>query len=458
MEVTQTALIAAITLLLVAFAPIAFGVQYINGWEVYTSIDGLGSDFVYCVLVADDGTKWFGTEGGLSKFDDTIFNNYLVDPAGSTDENPNTIRDMTLDSEDRLWVASYGGGARCFLGDHFTDRIDGDGLVSLATSVIMDGQGNLWVGSVMWVGRYRFAEGEWDLFNEFSLLSGGDHVNAFARGQDGPVWVATYKKVCAIWENGQRWEYFRPNRGCSSDIAVLSDGRKLVTGMVPLPEQELKAFIGVSQDGAHWTEVEPEFGPYAWLLCATPTTSGAVWFGTRGGALLYDGGTWRWIDAWYNVDDLTEPDDYHGAVKDIAVGSNGDVWFATSGCGVGVLRGGVADRPPVRIDLAVDGNAPMGDVEVTIDAAFEMRLTLDFYLAVQATDGTLMFAPDFTFQLAPLVSGISVSGRQRVTGLPVLSVETQGLPAGTYRWYAACTHAGTMEFASNIASCEWQFE
>jgi ligand-binding sensor domain-containing protein len=39
-----------------------------EAWLTYTTKDGLGSNFVWCIAVAPDGTLWLGTSNGLSRY------------------------------------------------------------------------------------------------------------------------------------------------------------------------------------------------------------------------------------------------------------------------------------------------------------------------------------------------------------------------------------------------------
>jgi len=433
-----------------------------HGFEVYTSADGLGSDVVRCMLITSDGTKWVGTNHGLSKFDGDTWVNYLVEPGASppsTASGPNSAMDITVDALKRPWVAFWGGsGPRCFLGDGFDQPVFGDGLVSFATCLNWTDEGDLWVGSFGCVGRYSPTEG-WQFFCDWSGSSGAYYAVNFAEGEDRVLWIGTYAAVWEVRDRGGFWDrHLRSRDRHDFRVSVLDDGRKITVANHYTAPGESTGFISTTQDGTTWTTVTADFGTYPRFGCVTPTDSGGFWIGTCGGALRYDGHQWRYIEAWYDPAEHSDKGNgYDGDITDIAVDGNGDVWFTSRGYGVGVLRGGVEARPPAHVDLVVQNDALTETVEIIVDAAFEMRLTLDFYLAVQTPDGTFLFAPEFGADHVPLFRDVSVSGRQRVADLPVLTFETQGIPSGTYRFYSAFMHAGTMDFASNIASCEWQF-
>ncbi len=75
--------------------------------------------------------------------------------------------------------------------------------------------------------------------------------------------------------------------------------------------------------------------PYNDFTTLAAGENGTVWFGTRMGAIRYDGKDWEYRQGrrWLPHDD----------VRSIAVNGNGDAWFATA-AGVGVI-----ERRPITL-------------------------------------------------------------------------------------------------------------
>lgn len=68
--------------------------------------DGLSSDFIDCLYVANDGTLWIGTfGGGLNRFKDGHFS--VIN--GKEGLPNNVIGDIEADSQGYFWMSSYGG-------------------------------------------------------------------------------------------------------------------------------------------------------------------------------------------------------------------------------------------------------------------------------------------------------------------------------------------------------------
>ncbi len=145
------------------------------------------------------------------------------------------------------------------------------------------------------------------------------------------------------------------------------------------------------------------------------------------------------------------------------IDSQDDIWVATAGWtgpdrGVFSLHRGEGS-PGIFLDIATnETNYSSGDsmtLSIDLVAKSEAR-TVDFYIALEMPSEELLFYPSFGMSMTPFLSNLDIPAYRCLRYEP-FSLTLPDLPAGTYRWFAACTHAGTTDFASNIASCEWQF-
>jgi len=160
---------------------------------------------------------------------------------------------------------------------------------------------------------------------------------------------------------------------------------------------------------------------------------------------------WTWVPSWTLAD-----------LYDIQVDSQtGDVWFASTGAGVGVLRGWHKPADiPVFIGVETDrGEYSAGDtMRVLLDMPRAPDGAVDLYVALQTAWGDLLFYPAWGSLLEPFLSGLNIPAGTHLEDYELFSLTLPELCEGAYCWYAALAHAGSMDFASNIASCEWQFE
>ncbi len=72
---------------------------------------GLSNDYVTDIYQDKGGFMWFGTNGGLNRFDGYEFINYRNIPLDSRSLPDNRITDITEDAEGNLWIATKVGAA-----------------------------------------------------------------------------------------------------------------------------------------------------------------------------------------------------------------------------------------------------------------------------------------------------------------------------------------------------------
>ena len=89
-------------ILFVTLLPLTvFSQEY--GYTQYKSKDGLAGSTVYSMVQDKEGFLWFGTEGGLSRFDGTHFKNFSRQD-GLPD---NEIIEVFADSKGRVWIVPF---------------------------------------------------------------------------------------------------------------------------------------------------------------------------------------------------------------------------------------------------------------------------------------------------------------------------------------------------------------
>ena len=416
------------------------------------------------VLIDDNGTKWFAARWGLYiwRFDESGSMKYEI-PMGEQ------VMDMALDTDGHPWVATFLGYELYYLeGSRFHSLLLPP-TFSFPLALTFDCSGHLWVGGWndgAWIARYDGEPDQWDDWAVWAAHWPNEPdwaPQAFATAPDGRVWFVTTgyggrgSRLCGSVQNYAGAIDFakfipEPKRNYV-DLAISDTARVwlISNDYNPATGGNTRPVLVYSDDMLNWSVLEYPDLP---CLLYTETSLAAVggegmWLGLNQGGFWYDNSDWRWIDIGVPVNDIAvDPTD-------------GDVWFGTND-GVYVMRGGPEAWPPVWIELEAaqlahpDGATP--SLLLLGSAEFQMDLRLDLYVALELPDGTLLFAPSWTPSMAPLVSGLEVPIGLNIEDLPLVTLDTAGVPAGRYRWFAACTHAGSMEFASNIASCEWQFE
>ena len=78
-----------------------------QNWIAYKTTEGLAFNMVNSIAIDAKGNKWFGTPGGVSKFDGTNWINYTT-ADGLAD---NRVYFIAIDAQGNKWFGTYFGGA-----------------------------------------------------------------------------------------------------------------------------------------------------------------------------------------------------------------------------------------------------------------------------------------------------------------------------------------------------------
>ena len=201
----------------------------LNGSKIQTftlenTNKGLIDNWVYAIQLGKNGEVWFGTESGVSllnhgswsswtnkdglgaPFDvvekdnqDTTSNFqgshhslYPTHGEASPNYRPNYVLAMQLDSQDNLWIGTWGGGLSLFdlKKKTFRNFTQKDGLPGNYILALKEGpDGNLWIGTNKGLSRFN---GE--TFYNYSTLNGliSDFIFSIEFTLDHSVWLGGY--------------------------------------------------------------------------------------------------------------------------------------------------------------------------------------------------------------------------------------------------------------------------
>jgi diguanylate cyclase (GGDEF)-like protein len=259
-----------------------------GGPQVYSTDDGLSFPHVTSLLEDSEGNLWIGTyAGGLNSLREAAFVTY-----GPRDGLTTEVALTVL--EDRLgyvWVGTMQGLFRMhgeqvvpFAGMEHVDQI-------AVTGIFQDSQDSLWVGT-FGMGLYRFADGEWRSWSTADGLP-ADYVYSVAEDPKGGIWVGTQKGLCHMV--GDRFELVEVDLELSFlQVRVLHLDRQ---GRLWAGFDGGGLFRWV--DGAFEAVPMPEHvtANQLQLLTAHESADGTLWFGTEGGLMRLQGDELRVLTA-----------------------------------------------------------------------------------------------------------------------------------------------------------------
>jgi hypothetical protein len=183
-----------------------------NGrWDItYTTVDGLGSDYVRALWGDGEGRVWAGTYGGgVSVWDGARWQTYTTDDGlGSND-----VQALWGDGEGRVWAGTDGGGVSVWDGARWQTYTTDEGLGSDEVQALWgDGEGRVWAGT--WGDGVSVWDGaRWQTYTTAEGLGSND-VRALWGDGEGRVWAGTDGGGVSVWDATQLDEEpgMRPRR------------------------------------------------------------------------------------------------------------------------------------------------------------------------------------------------------------------------------------------------------
>ncbi len=193
-------IISAVFILVLTAASTILFAQKVN-FDRITTEDGLTQNNINCILQDKQGFLWFGTNGGLHKFDGLNFRVFQRDAADTTSITGNIIHDLLEDPSGNLWIATQNGlsyydkGREIFYNYHHDDADSTTLSNNVVTSLAQDPDGTLWIGTMG--GGINKLNPESRTFIKISVVPGdssslaSDNITSIIIDKSGLLWAGT---------------------------------------------------------------------------------------------------------------------------------------------------------------------------------------------------------------------------------------------------------------------------
>lgn len=295
------------------------GLSRLSGtsWTHFTTSNGLTNNNVRSLSLGPNGELLVGTAGGLSIYSGgvwhTYVSDYITDPYGCLDSS---IVDAAIDSSGNIWI-STGSSPTCYFDGSIWDIITYNYSSISSDQIEFNANGDLWLAGVYYQGddtvMRRQANGTWTRYTMDDGLLGD--TTSLTIDSNGHVWVGSATYLGGVNQfNGSTWFSYSQSSGYygGSVYAIEADE----TGDI---------WTGGANNGSRFHDNSWQAyltGPPRGLIYEmTFDQDGHLWMGlSRAGAVEYDGEKW------------TQYTKAHGLagddVVDIFADGNGDMWFA----------------------------------------------------------------------------------------------------------------------------------
>jgi ligand-binding sensor domain-containing protein/signal transduction histidine kinase len=257
------------------------------------------------------------------------------------------------DKMGHLWIGTLGGLSR-YDGKSFTNYSVRDGMVSnTVSSLACDKNGNLWVGGPKGIAKFNGKKFEHYIF-EGPENPGANAVSSISIADDGTIWCIAAGRIYSI-ANGKSRSLKTPDD--NKITALVSDGKELwmakYDGLVyhytnnrwdslsfgeALPPRVYNIYRGqknlwLSTSNGLYSITNNKilsFRPHNMQLGAvggiTEDNAGALWLGTRNGAIKIKDSSVQFYNKKNGLTDNT--------IFDVLTDAEGNIWFASDGQGI----------------------------------------------------------------------------------------------------------------------------
>jgi ligand-binding sensor domain-containing protein/serine phosphatase RsbU (regulator of sigma subunit) len=297
--------------------------QNSQNFSSYGKLQGLKHQKIHCIIQDKCGNLWFGTAGGVTKYDGKFFTHFTVKEGLSS----NSVISMIQDKNDNLWFGTYGGGAIKYDGKYFTIYTEKDGLCSNNIwAILQDKSGNIWFCSESGgISKLALSGAEGSnqyTFTNFNTKEGLCYglVLSVMQDKSGNIWFGADRANVSKYD-GKSFTNFLVKEGKNISKSGVWSMMQDKSGNIWFGTQEGGVTM-LSSDGRSMTNFTEKEG----LLSNTVNSiiqdkSGNIWFGTENGISIYDGTYFT---------DLTEKEGLcNNIVQSVFQDKSGNIWIGT---------------------------------------------------------------------------------------------------------------------------------
>ncbi len=194
---------------------------------------GLLNPQIYDVVKDEQGFIWFGTVDGIKRFDGYGYASFVHDPNKARSLSNNNVSVMLSDSQDRLWIGTWGGGLNLYQREsqdfvHYRhDKSNDNSIGADKIQAIFESRtGQIWLGTNG--GGLNLFDSQSQSFRRFlhtpnePTSVSHNRIWSIAEDNQGNIWLGTSDGLSKKLGNSDKFQRFGAESGLDhSEIRVL---------------------------------------------------------------------------------------------------------------------------------------------------------------------------------------------------------------------------------------------
>ena len=309
-----------------------------------TRKDGLSNSSISSIVQDKDGFMWFGTQGGLNRYDGKNVKLYEHNPYDKNSLPHRLIQTIFLDYEKNiLWIGTYNGLASFDIYNeefrHYPHIPNDKFSLSneVVTAITTDNDDNVWVGTLDGLNVLDPDTGEIkhyfnDADNSFSLSN--NTVRSILKDSKGRIWIGTYHGLNLYNPERDNFTSFTPE-----------NTEKLKSPYIMSLSEDEQGNIWIGNWGEGIVEYDPDQGVFMdsivtddnRIYVINAKDKGRIWAGTWGGG-LYEYVIEKKELNKYVYDQNNLGSISHDVVYSIFLDNSDLLWVGTNGNGLNKLN------------------------------------------------------------------------------------------------------------------------
>ena len=347
-----------------------------------TRKEGLANSSVSSIVQDKNGFLWFGTQGGLNRYDGKNFVHYGHDPYEPNSIPHNLIQTMYLDYESNiLWLGTYNGLTRFDINtETFTsfkhDPHDKTTLSDPVVTAITKGAGgDIWVGTLNGLNRLDTGTGE---FRQYYAEKANTHsisdntIRSLLCDSKGRLWIGSYGGLDSYNPEKNHFEHHLTKNPDDQDTEETGT-QGLESPFVMAIKEDDNGILWIGNWGAGLVRFDPESGamktlktPDDKIYTVNAQDPEHIWLGSWGGGLFEYIPETNELNT-YRYDKNKAKTLSHDIVYSIFEDNSGIIWIGTNGNGINKLNRNKKDYRVFSSDAKDDHEVSRGKIYAILE-------------------------------------------------------------------------------------------